>query len=160
VTTYPIAVIGGTGPQGNGLAYRLAKAGHSVVLGSRTEDRPTVAANGLASRIAGAAAVTGATKIDAASNTEITLLATPYDGHDELAESLGAALDGDRGQLRESARLRQAWPIRAGRQRWERRGVRSGLAAAIHRYWRVPPLVSSQPDRRRGHLGGRAGVRR
>ena len=36
MTTYRIAVIGGTGPQGKGLGYRFARAGHSVVLGSRS----------------------------------------------------------------------------------------------------------------------------
>jgi predicted dinucleotide-binding enzyme len=94
MTTYPIAIIGGTGPRGKGLAYRLAQAGHSMVLGSRSEDRATVAVDGLSSGIAGAGAVTGATKLDAASNTEITVLAIPHDGHDELVESLGAALHG------------------------------------------------------------------
>ena len=38
MTTYRIAVIGGTGPQGKGLGYRFARAGHSVVLGSRSAD--------------------------------------------------------------------------------------------------------------------------
>ena len=34
-TTYRIAVMGGTGPQGKGLGYRFAKHGHTVVIGSR-----------------------------------------------------------------------------------------------------------------------------
>ena len=45
VTTFRIAVIGGTGPQGKGLAYRWARHGHEVVIGSRSRreggrDRP------------------------------------------------------------------------------------------------------------------------
>ena len=39
MTTHDIAVIGGTGPQGKGLAYRWAKHGHRVVIGSRAADR-------------------------------------------------------------------------------------------------------------------------
>ena len=37
--TYDIAVIGGTGPQGKGLAYRWAKAGHRIVIGSRAAEK-------------------------------------------------------------------------------------------------------------------------
>ena len=39
MTTYDVAVIGGTGPQGKGLAYRWARHGHRVVLGSRSPER-------------------------------------------------------------------------------------------------------------------------
>ena len=38
-TSYRVAVIGGTGPQGKGLGYRFAKAGHTVVLGSRAAEK-------------------------------------------------------------------------------------------------------------------------
>ena len=39
MTTYRIAVMGGTGPQGKGLGYRFAKHGHAVVLGSRAAEK-------------------------------------------------------------------------------------------------------------------------
>ena len=42
-----IAVIGGTGPQGQGLGYRFARGGYDVVLGSRSEERALEAAAGL-----------------------------------------------------------------------------------------------------------------
>ena len=51
MTNYRIAVIGGTGPQGKGLAYRFVKHGHSVVLGSRAADRAEAAANEIAEPI-------------------------------------------------------------------------------------------------------------
>ena len=38
-TTYRVAVMGGTGPQGKGLGYRFARAGHDVVLGSRAAEK-------------------------------------------------------------------------------------------------------------------------
>ena len=41
MTTYRLAVIGGTGPQGKGLGYRFARHGHEVVLGSRSEEGPS-----------------------------------------------------------------------------------------------------------------------
>ncbi|MGZ4485688.1 MAG: NAD(P)-binding domain-containing protein, partial [Nocardioidaceae bacterium] len=52
VTTYQIAVIGGTGPQGKGLAYRFAKHGHRVVLGSRAAAGAEPAAADLRARLA------------------------------------------------------------------------------------------------------------
>ncbi|WP_433618527.1 NADPH-dependent F420 reductase [Dactylosporangium sp. CA-139114] len=97
-----IAVIGGTGPQGRGLAYRLARAGHTVVLGSRDAARASSAAVELgheleigsveSRRVAGA--VTGASNLDAAASAPVVLLAVPYDGHTELVSSLAAALAG------------------------------------------------------------------
>ena len=44
MTTYRIAVIGGTGPQGKGLGYRFARHGHTVVLGSRAAEKAEAAA--------------------------------------------------------------------------------------------------------------------
>ena len=88
MTTQSIAVIGGTGPQGTGLAYRLAKGGHEVILGSRDEGRARTAADALATRLGGAATVSGATNLEAARKAGIVLLAVPYDGHDELVASL------------------------------------------------------------------------
>ncbi len=46
VTTYRIAVMGGTGPQGKGLGYRFARHGHAVVIGSRAAEKAVVAARG------------------------------------------------------------------------------------------------------------------
>jgi len=42
-----VGVLGGTGPQGKGLAYRLAKAGQKVIIGSRAADRAHAAAEEL-----------------------------------------------------------------------------------------------------------------
>ncbi|MGZ4501812.1 MAG: NAD(P)-binding domain-containing protein, partial [Nocardioidaceae bacterium] len=59
MTTYQIAVIGGTGPQGKGLAYRFAKHGHRVVGGARAAARAEPAAAEIRERLA-APAGTGA----------------------------------------------------------------------------------------------------
>jgi NADPH-dependent F420 reductase len=93
MSTYSIAVIGGTGPQGMGLAYRLARAGHEVILGSRSEERAALAADDLAARLSGGG-VAGATNLEAARKADIALLAIPYEGHDELVESISDGLDG------------------------------------------------------------------
>ena len=97
VTTYRIAVIGGTGPQGKGLAYRWARHGHEVVIGSRSADKAVATAHEVADRVAaegGAPVVSGATNAEAAAGADVVVLAVPYDGHDELVASLAGELAG------------------------------------------------------------------
>lgn len=93
MTTYDIAVIGGTGPQGKGLAYRFAKHGHRVVLGSRAAERAARVADELRERLPGAD-VSGASNVDAVAGVDVVLLAVPYDGHDELVAALAHDLAG------------------------------------------------------------------
>jgi NADPH-dependent F420 reductase len=93
MTSYDIAVVGGTGPQGKGLAYRFARHGHRVVLGSRSADRAVEAAGEITARVP-EATVSGATNADAAAGADVVLLAVPYDGHDDLVSSLAGELAG------------------------------------------------------------------
>jgi len=93
VTTYDIAVVGGTGPQGKGLGYRFAKHGHRVVLGSRSAERAGEAAEEVATRLPDAT-VSGASNADAVAGADVVVLAVPYDGHDELVTSLAEGLAG------------------------------------------------------------------
>jgi len=93
-TTYTIAVIGGTGPQGKGLGYRFAKHGHDVVVGSRAADRAVPVADEIRERLAGVAGageVSGAANADACEQADVVLLAVPWDGHDELVGALPLA---------------------------------------------------------------------
>jgi NADPH-dependent F420 reductase len=89
--TFRVAVVGGTGPQGKGLAYRFARHGHSVVLGSRSAEKAAAAADEVNDRLA-KGGVTGDTNEAACDSADVVLLAIPYDGHDELVASL--PLDG------------------------------------------------------------------
>ena len=94
MTTYRIAVIGGTGPQGKGLGYRFARHGHAVVLGSRAAEKAFAAATEVAHRLAGvsgAGEVSGAANAEACEGADVVLLAVPYDGHDELVATLPLA---------------------------------------------------------------------
>jgi hypothetical protein len=88
-----IAVIGGTGPQGKGLAYRFARGGHDIVLGSRDQERAVAAAAELSERV-GSATVRGARNAEAAQVADLVLLAVPYDGHDALVADLAPHLAG------------------------------------------------------------------
>jgi NADPH-dependent F420 reductase len=87
-----IAVLGGTGPQGRGLARRFAAAGLPVVIGSRSADRAAETAATLAEATGGA--VTGLDNRGAAEAGDIVVVAVPWDGHRELLEDLAAALAG------------------------------------------------------------------
>jgi 8-hydroxy-5-deazaflavin:NADPH oxidoreductase len=90
-----IGVLGGTGPQGNGLALRWAGAGLRVVIGSRNAGRAMTAAGELAKRAGvGPDAVTGSDNAGCAARADIVLVAVPWDGHDALLESLREPLTG------------------------------------------------------------------
>ena len=82
-----IAVIGGTGPQGKGLAYRFAQGGHEIVLGSRDQERAVAAAAELSERV-GCATVHGARNDEAARPLTSCCWRSPYDGHDALVADL------------------------------------------------------------------------
>ncbi|HEX5771511.1 MAG TPA: NADPH-dependent F420 reductase [Nocardioidaceae bacterium] len=87
-----VAVLGGTGPQGRGLARRFAAAGLPVVIGSRSAERADSAASELAEATGGP--VTGAANADAAAQGDIVIVAVPWDGHKELLEELAPVLEG------------------------------------------------------------------
>jgi NADPH-dependent F420 reductase len=81
-----IAILGGTGKEGTGLALRLSAAGHTIVLGSRDAERARAKAAELA-RAAGGA-VEGGSNRDAAERGEVVLVAVPFAGHRALLEEL------------------------------------------------------------------------
>lgn len=87
-----IAVLGGTGPQGRGLARRFATAGLTVVIGGRGAEKAVATAAELAEATGGA--VSGAANPDAAAAADVVLVVVPWDGHKELLESLKDVLAG------------------------------------------------------------------
>lgn len=87
-----VAVLGGTGPQGRGLARRFAAAGVPVVIGSRSAERAEEAASVLAEAVGGT--VAGADNAGAAAAGDIVVVAVPWDGHGELLATLTSELDG------------------------------------------------------------------
>lgn len=92
LTGLTIAVLGGTGPQGGGLARRFAAAGLRVVIGSRTAEKAHVAAAEIAAVSGGI--VTGADNAGAAAAGDIVLIVVPWDGHSELLKELAPDLAG------------------------------------------------------------------
>ncbi|WP_110182242.1 NADPH-dependent F420 reductase [Nocardioides solisilvae] len=90
-----IAILGGTGPQGRGLARRFAQAGLTVVLGSRAAEKAEAAAAELTGALGSTgSAVTGAANADAAAAGDLVLVVVPWDGHAELLRELKPHLDG------------------------------------------------------------------
>ncbi|MGC4996263.1 MULTISPECIES: NADPH-dependent F420 reductase [unclassified Streptomyces] len=88
VSGLTVGVIGGTGPQGKGLAYRLAKAGQKVIVGSRSADRAHAAAEELGH------GVEGADNADTARRSDVVIVAVPWDGHADTLKSLREDLAG------------------------------------------------------------------
>lgn len=72
-----LAVIGGTGALGSGLARRWCAAGHAVIIGSRTRDKAAEAAAGLPVG-AGAPKPTGATNAEAADRADVIVVTVPF----------------------------------------------------------------------------------
>ncbi|MFF8020096.1 NADPH-dependent F420 reductase [Streptomyces sp. NPDC007896] len=83
-----VGVLGGTGPQGKGLAYRLAMAGQKVIIGSRAAERAQTAAEELGH------GVEGADNAECARRSDIVIVAVPWEGHGKTLESLREELAG------------------------------------------------------------------
>jgi NADPH-dependent F420 reductase len=83
-----IGILGGTGDQGRGLAFRFARAGHQVIIGSRTAERASSVAEVIGSQVQGMA------NRDAALAADVIIAAMPYEGHHDLLASLAAELAG------------------------------------------------------------------
>lgn len=88
-----VAVIGGTGPQGKGLAFRFAAAGHGVTIGSRDTGRAERTAAEIRERVPWAV-VRAAGNADAIADGNVVLLAIPWVGHADLVRSLADRLAG------------------------------------------------------------------
>lgn len=86
-----IAVVGGTGQQGRGLAYRFALAGDHVILGSREAARAQQTACEINARLP-EPRVVGDTNAGAVSRSDLVLLAVPWEGHADLVASLAYEL--------------------------------------------------------------------
>ncbi len=89
-----IAVLGGTGKEGKGLAYRWAKAGYRVLIGSRSSERAVTAAAEIMQYLEGSSSVVGMTNLEAAGQAEIVVVTVPYAAHRETLEGVKDALRG------------------------------------------------------------------
>jgi hypothetical protein len=93
-TIHTIAIAGGTGKEGKGLAYRWAKAGYRVIIGSRQLEKAQTAATDLNELFDGPVKVQGMENIDAAKEADLVVLTVPFSAHIPTLESLKDALVG------------------------------------------------------------------
>jgi len=87
-----VAILGGTGPQGRGMALRFARSGVPVVIGSRDAAR----AREIAAAVGGASGlpVSGADNAAACIAAEVVFVAVPWDAHESTLRALVGELDG------------------------------------------------------------------
>lgn len=86
-----IAIVGGTGPEGSGLALRWARAGETIVIGSRDAQRARDITAKLSDQLGGAGHISGAENSDAFSQAEIVVLTVPFQSHAEMLKHLKPA---------------------------------------------------------------------
>jgi len=89
-----IAILGGTGKEGKGLAYRWAKAGYKVIIGSRAVEKAVKAASELMEWLEGTSSLVGTSNREAAEYADIVVLTVPYSAHRETLESVKDVLKG------------------------------------------------------------------
>jgi len=87
-TARSIAIIGGTGPAGMGLAFRWAHAGETILIGSRDEQRAQAAAAAIQSRVGKRANVSGMENGAACAAADILILTVPFEGQAALLKQL------------------------------------------------------------------------
>ncbi|MGZ4819790.1 MAG: NADPH-dependent F420 reductase [Terriglobales bacterium] len=88
----PIAIIGGTGPAGMGLALRWARAGETVIIGSRDAARAEQAAAAIRQRLGGQVRISGLENSQACAVSDLLVLTVPFEAQAELLKQLKPAI--------------------------------------------------------------------
>jgi len=91
-TARPIAVLGGTGPEGFGLSLRWAQAGETVIIGSRDAKRAQDAAEKIKQKVGATANVSGDENLVACSGADLIVLTIPFAGHATLLKQIKPAI--------------------------------------------------------------------
>ena len=91
-TARPIAILGGTGPEGFGLSLRWAQAGETVIIGSRDAKRAEDAAEKIKQRVGANAKVSGSENVAACSAADLVVLTIPFEGHATLLKQIKPAI--------------------------------------------------------------------
>jgi NADPH-dependent F420 reductase len=93
LTQYTIAILGGTGHEGQGLGLRWARAGHQVLIGSRSLEKAQAAAADLNARL-GLDTVRGLENLAAARDAHVIVLAVPFAAHAATLDTVREAVQG------------------------------------------------------------------
>jgi NADPH-dependent F420 reductase len=87
-----IAILGGTGPEGSGLALRWAKAGETVIIGSREAKRAQEAAAQIQIKVGPNARISGEENSAACAAADVVVLTVPFEGHAALLKQIKTSL--------------------------------------------------------------------
>lgn len=88
----PIAVLGGTGAEGFGLALRWAQAGETVIIGSRDAQRAQDAAANIKEKVGSVAQVSGMENVAACVASDLLVMTVPFEGHAALLKHIKPVL--------------------------------------------------------------------
>jgi NADPH-dependent F420 reductase len=141
--TRKIGILGGTGPEGSGLAMRWAAAGEHIVIGSRDAQRAVETAKQLRERLGFPSKIEGAENAAALAQCEVVVLTVPFSGHAALLKQLkpfwkaGHIVIDTTVPLAASAggspaRMLGVWQGSAAQQTRELVSPEVGVAAAFH----------------------------
>jgi NADPH-dependent F420 reductase len=89
-----VAILGGTGKEGKGLAYRWARSGYKVLIGSRTPQKAVDVAEEVSMMLGGQSHIEGLGNPEAARDANIVVLTVPYSAHRATLESVKDILQG------------------------------------------------------------------
>jgi len=89
-----IAVLGGTGKEGKGLAYRWARAGYRVLIGSRSSERAVTASSEIMELLEGSTSIVGMSNREAVEQANIVVVTVPYSAHRETLQNVKDVLKG------------------------------------------------------------------
>jgi len=88
-----IAILGGTGREGTGLALRWATAGYTILIGSRQEEKAKVSAEKINNQL-GIRSISGLSNLEAAKRAEVCILTVIYSAHSEAVGSVKNVMEG------------------------------------------------------------------
>jgi len=86
-----IAIVGGTGPEGKGLATRWARAGETVIVGSRDAERAAIVAREIGAATGAGDRVTGMENAAAVAAADVVVLTVPFAGQAAILKALKSA---------------------------------------------------------------------
>jgi len=89
---HPIAILGGTGPAGTGLALRWARAGEPIIIGSRDAQRALEAASEIKKKAGSQAVVSGLENSAACAAADVLVLTVPFEGQAALLKQVKSAV--------------------------------------------------------------------
>jgi NADPH-dependent F420 reductase len=91
---HTIAILGGTGKEGKGLAYRWARVGYRVIIGSRLEEKAQAAVEDLRKLFTTPEDVVGMANEDAAGKADLIVMTVPFGAHKAMCEQIKEAVQG------------------------------------------------------------------